>query len=258
MERWPRTAFRRIVAEPVAARWQPEPAPRRRRLAPGRRPEPGRDERPAARPQSALRVADMDGRGRNRGGAARGAATARALAAGRRVAEADCAAPGHAAPAPDCTAGSTRGTRAGARRAGCSAARGAIAGVVEAAGRSRSSRTASAPSAPAARVLAAGRSNARLLGRLAVAYRVPVVPEGDADAVLAWCRARSLGLEEAVVDELLGPEGVAAVRRARRTNRLRIAGVAFAIAIAIFLGLEFTADPGAPLFGRTGPVHGSP
>jgi len=85
------------------------------------------------------------------------------------------------------------------------------------------------------------------------------VPAGSAGEVVAWCREHDLGLDPAVVDELLGPEGLAAVRRARRATRLRVAGVAFAIAIAILLGLEFTADPGdRPLFGRTGPVHGSP
>ena len=32
-----------------------------------------------------------------------------------------------------------------------------------------------------------------------------------------------------------------------------------AIAVMLFLGLEFTANTGdRPLFGRTGPIHGSP
>ena len=62
-----------------------------------------------------------------------------------------------------------------------------------------------------------------------------------------------------MVDELLGPEGLAAVRTARRRTRLRIAGAAVVIAVMLFLGLQFTANPGdRPLFGRTGPIHGSP
>ncbi len=76
---------------------------------------------------------------------------------------------------------------------------------------------------------------------------------------MEWCRAHDLGLAPDVVDELIGPEGVEAVRRARRRMRLRLAGVAVAIAVMLFLGVEFTADPGdRPLFGRTGPVQGSP
>ena len=108
-------------------------------------------------------------------------------------------------------------------------------------------------------LFAAPRGNAALVGRLAAAYRAEVVEASCPDAILAWCDERGLGLDPAVVDDLLGPEGVAAARRARRATRIRIALVTGAIAAMLVLGLELTADPGdRPLFGRTGPVHGSP
>ena len=168
--------------------------------------------------------------------------------------------PRHAAPEPGCTCGihAWHPRRSAARHV--LGYRGRVSGVVEAGGAVEVHRDGFRAERARPRAFFATRqSNAALLGRLAEAYQAEVVAVGGAGEVVAWCREHDLGLDPAVVDELLGPEGLAAVRRARRATRLRVAGVAFAIVIAILLGLEFTADPGdRPLFGRTGPVHGSP
>jgi hypothetical protein len=110
-------------------------------------------------------------------------------------------------------------------------------------------------------VLFAGpHANVRLSRRLADAYRIDVVGVDDADAIVAWCRARGLGLAPDVVEELLGPDAVAATRRARRARvrgtRLRIAAAVAVIAVLVAIGLAATGDPGdRTLHGRTGPVH---
>ena len=168
--------------------------------------------------------------------------------------------PEHAAPAPGCTCGihALHPRRAGARQV--LAARGRIAGVVEAGGTIEVHRDGfRAERARPHAFFVTPRANAALVGRLAVAYRAEVVEVRGADGIVAWCREHELGLAPEVVDELLGPEGVEAVRRARRRSRLRLAGAGVAIAAMLFLGLELTANPGdRPLFGRTGPVQGSP
>jgi len=75
-------------------------------------------------------------------------------------------------------------------------------------------------------------------------------------AILAWCRARGLGLEPAVVDELLGPDRVADQQRRARAERLRIAAALAAIALLLALGLAATDDPDErTLYGRTGEVR---
>ena len=168
--------------------------------------------------------------------------------------------PRHAAPEPGCTCGiHAWHPRPGpARRA--LATRGRIPGVVEAGGAVEVHRDGfRAERARPFAFFVTPRGNAALVGRLAEAYRAEMV-EADGPAELVdWCREHDLGLDAAVVDALIGPAGVEAVRRARRRARLRLAAVAAAIALMVFLGLELTADPGdRPLFGRTGPVHGSP
>ena len=254
---------RRIVAEPVARPRRRSPRPPGR-SARSRRPRHGHDPSTAARPR--VRSTDC-GPGRSwarRGGAAGRPAAAGGLAGGGAWLDGDVPVdPGHAAPAPRLRrAASTPGTRAGARRAACSATAAAISGVVEAAGAIEVHGTASAPSARGPRALFATRQLERRAARAGWPrrYRAEVVPAGGADAVLAWCRERELGLDAAVVDELLGPEGVAAV--APRAPHQRGSGSPASRSRSrsrSSLGLEFTADPGdRPLFGRTGPVHGSP
>ncbi|HZB77016.1 MAG TPA: hypothetical protein VE526_12375 [Solirubrobacteraceae bacterium] len=168
--------------------------------------------------------------------------------------------PRHAAPAPGCTCGihAWHPRRGPARRV--LGTRGRIPGVVEAGGAVEVHRDGfRAERARPFAFFLAPPANAALVGRLAEAYHAEVVPARGPDAVLAWCRERGLGLDAAVVDELLGAEGLAALRRARRRTRLRVAGAATAIALMLFLGLELTADPGdRPLSGRSGPVQGSP
>ncbi len=174
--------------------------------------------------------------------------------------EAACGA-GHMAPARDCDCGvhAWHPRRRWARRA--VAPRATIPGVVEASGaielhedgfRAQRAR-------PYALVLARGR-NPGLVGRLARAYRVPVVEARDPDDVLDWCRARGLGLEEAVVGELLGPAAAArrqARRRRARRAALRTLAAVAAIAVLLVLGLVATDRPGdRTLYGRTGEIHG--
>ena len=69
--------------------------------------------------------------------------------------------------------------------------------------------------------LAPGR-NARLVGRLAKAYDTEVVEIDGPDALLAFCRTRRLGLDEAGVDRLMGP---ATAERYRREKRRTVGGV---------------------------------
>lgn len=176
--------------------------------------------------------------------------------------EATCAA-GHVSPARDCACGvhAWHPRPRWARRV--FATRGTVPGVVEASGaievhedgfRAQRAR-------PYALVLPPGR-NARLVGRLAVAYGVPVVEADNPDAVLDWCRARGLGLDEAVVTELLGPaaeERRRVSRRRARTQALRTAAVLAAVALLLVLGLVATDRPGdRTLYGRTGEIHVHP
>jgi hypothetical protein len=113
---------------------------------------------------------------------------------------------------------------------------------------------------PFALVVTPGR-NARQIARLAEAYAAEVVEVGGAEDLVDWCRDRRLGLDEPVVDELLGP-GTAArwreeSRKRRRSAVLRVGG-ALAVAIALAVGAYVALpDPDGPrdLFGRAGRVH---
>jgi hypothetical protein len=174
--------------------------------------------------------------------------------------EATCAAR-HESPARDCDCGvhAWHPRRRSARR--IVAARREIPGLVEASGaievhddgfRAQRAR-------PYALVLD-GRRNPALVRRLAAAYGVPVVEARGPAALLAWCRERGLGLEEAVVAELLGPAAEqrrrATVRRAR-ADALRTAAVVAVVALLLLLGVVATDSPGdRVLSGRTGEVHG--
>jgi hypothetical protein len=174
--------------------------------------------------------------------------------------EATCAV-GHASPARDCDCGvhAWHPRRRSARR--IVAAHREIPGVVEASGaievhddgfRAQRAR-------PYALVLD-GRRNPALVRRLAAAYGVPVVEARGPAALLAWCRERGVGLEEAVVGELLGPASEqrrrARVRRAQ-ADALRTAAVFAVVALLLLLGVVATDSPGdRVLYGRSGEVHG--
>jgi hypothetical protein len=100
-------------------------------------------------------------------------------------------------------------------------------------------------------------ANPALLDRLALAYEVPVVDVRGARDLLAWCRARGLGLDEGVVSALLGPRaGEARRRRARlaRASALRLAAVAGVVAVLLALGIAHDPKGTRVLFGRTGPI----
>jgi hypothetical protein len=168
---------------------------------------------------------------------------------------------GHAAPAPGCGCGihGWHPNAAAARRV--LGRRGAIPGVVETTGAVELHRDGfrAERGRPYALFLRRG-GNGRLVERLAEAYAAEVIPVGEPADVLGWCRERGMGLEPRVVDELLGPERVAAERdarrRKRRADRLRLVAVLAAIALLLGVGLAATDDPGSrPLYGRTGELH---
>jgi hypothetical protein len=164
---------------------------------------------------------------------------------------------GHAAPAPDCECGihAWHPTRRSARRV--LANRGQLPGVVEAGGAVEVHRDGfRAERARPFALMVAPRANTALAGRLARAYDAELVPVEGPDAILAWCRARGVGLEPAVVDSLLGPDRIAAERRVVRTRRLRFAATLAVIGALLGIGLLATDDPGdRTLHGRTGEVH---
>jgi hypothetical protein len=139
------------------------------------------------------------------------------------------------------------------------ASRREVAGIVEACGpvelhedgfRAQRSRPYALVQAP--------WSNPALLHRLAAAYRVPVVAVSGPREMLAWCRERGLGLDEAVVAGLLGvpPTGRRRGRiRGLRTAALRLAVLAAAVTVLLALGIANDPKGDRVLFGRTGPVH---
>jgi hypothetical protein len=109
-------------------------------------------------------------------------------------------------------------------------------------------------------LFAGPRANAQLVRRLAGAYGIDAVAVGDAEAIVAWCRARGLGLAPDVLERLLGPDVVAEARRARRRRvrlvGLRIAAALAAIALLVGVGIAATDSPGdRTLNGRTGEVR---
>jgi hypothetical protein len=167
---------------------------------------------------------------------------------------------GHTPPANGCDCGihAWHPRKRWARR--IMALRGKIPGVVEASGpielhedgfRAQRAR-------PYALVVTVGR-NPRLVRRRADAYDVPVIEAAGPGALLDWCRARGLGLDEPVVCELMGAAHVEQRRRDRRrrvrNDVLRTAAVFAAVAALLALGLVETGPPDGPLFGRTGWVN---
>lgn len=113
---------------------------------------------------------------------------------------------------------------------------------------------------PYAFVLLPGR-NARLVRRLADVYSARVVEADGPDAVLAFCRARGLGLDESTVVNLLGPVTAEKFRRARRervrADALRLAAALVVVALLVVAGLTVATDPPGDrvIHGRTGEIH---
>lgn len=166
---------------------------------------------------------------------------------------------GHPAPQASCACGvhAWHPRRRSARR--LLASRFEVPGIVEAAGavelqddgfRAQRAR-------PYAFVVAPGR-NARMAARLARRYHAEVVHVRNAQALLAWCHERGLGLSEDTVAQLLGPERAAerigASRRKRRRDVLGIAAAVTIAAASLGLGVRFETGPPSShgVFGRTG------
>lgn len=176
--------------------------------------------------------------------------------------EAECSqTPAHEAPVRDCGCGlhAWHPTRGFARK--ILAGRREIPGVVEARGaievhddgfRAERGR-------PFALFLKPGR-NEPLMRRLADTYGARVVEVDGADDVLAFCRENGLGLDDAMVTELLGPEGEErrrAGRRKARNDTLRLAAAIAVTVLLVVVGLQVVTDPPGDrvLHGRTGEIH---
>jgi hypothetical protein len=116
---------------------------------------------------------------------------------------------------------------------------------------------------PYALVLVPGR-NARLVRRLAEAYGAKVVEADGSVAVLAFCQAHGLGLDESIVAQLLGPVTAEECRRARRDRAradvLRLAAAVAVLALLVVAGLQVVTDPPGDrvLHGRMGEIHTHP
>jgi hypothetical protein len=183
--------------------------------------------------------------------------------AGGEWLEASCdQSPEHRPPGPDCGCGvhAWHPSRRAARRV--LASRRQIPGIIEATGATELHRDGfrAERARPYALVLLPGR-NARLVQRLADEYAVEVVEADGPNDLLSLCRDRGLGLDEATVTNLLGPETEETWRRARRKrirrDLLRLAALVAVVALLVVAALELaTYPPGErTLQGRTGEVH---
>jgi hypothetical protein len=167
----------------------------------------------------------------------------------------------HDAPAAGCDCGihAWHPGRHGARRV--LALRWEIPGVVEAAGAIELHQDGFRAERGRPYALFVGpHANALRARRLADAYGIEAVRVDGPDAVVAWCRARGLGLTPDVVEELLGPDAIAARQRERRERRrragIRIAAMLAVIAALVAIGLVTTDQPDdCTLSGRTGEIH---
>jgi hypothetical protein len=160
----------------------------------------------------------------------------------------------HPAPGPDCDCGihGWHPRRSSARRV--LATRREVAGIVEAEGEIevyhegfRAERAR-----PYALVVVPGR-NADQIGRLAEEYGVPVIDVGGAEALLAWCTERDLGLSESVVSELVGPSE----KPIRKSGALRFAAAVAVAVLLVIAGIELIPDQesGKVLKGRSGEIR---
>jgi hypothetical protein len=163
----------------------------------------------------------------------------------------------HDAPAPGCGCGVHAWHPRPASARLVLAGRFTVPGVVEATGAIQVHHEGfrAARARPHALFLLPGR-NGPLVRRLGERYGVPVVPVARPTDVLAWCRERGLGLDEAVVDELIGggEERRRARRRRRRADALRVAA-AIAVSVGLFVAGHQVADDGPgphERWGRTG------
>jgi hypothetical protein len=162
----------------------------------------------------------------------------------------------HVAPAPGCDCGvhAWHPRRESVRDV--LAPRGTVAGIVEAQGAIevhedgfRASRAR-----PYALLMTPG-SNPALINRLADRYGTSIVEVRGPRALLEYCRANDIGMDEAVVSELLGTGSLRERRRARfRRDALRVAVALLVSALLTFIGLQITTKPppGTKLYGRTG------
>jgi hypothetical protein len=165
----------------------------------------------------------------------------------------------HPAPDPDCTCGihGWHPDRLAARRV--LASRFDVPGIVEAAGAAQvhDEGFRAERARPYALVVTPGR-NAKLVARLGERYGAEVIEVTGPDGLLAWCRDRGLGLEEPVLDRLLGADRVLERRKARRQGRrkdaFRVASALAVTASLLSLGLAFASGPPSAdgVYGRTG------
>lgn len=177
--------------------------------------------------------------------------------------EATCAqSPEHQPPTRDCGCGlhAWHPSRRSARRV--LSVRREVPGVVEGQGAIEVHEEGFRAERARPRVLFVARGrNTRLVHRLAEAYAAEVVEVDGAEAVLAFCRARGLGLDRSTVSQLLGPQVTEGLRRAKRekTRRdaLRLAGAVVVAALLVVAGLQLATDPPGDrvLHGRTGEIH---
>jgi hypothetical protein len=176
--------------------------------------------------------------------------------------EAECLRiPDHAAPVPGCDCGvhAWHPRRSSARRV--LGVRQEVAGIIEAGGAVELHQDGfrAERGRPHALVVTPGR-NAKLISRLAEAYRVPVVAVKGPDELLAWCEDRGLGLDAPVVARLLGPQPAVERRRRVRRDVLRLAAALVLAALLLILGSQFIPEPSPDkdVFGRTGKVVRNP
>jgi hypothetical protein len=160
----------------------------------------------------------------------------------------------HPAPAAGCDCGihGLHPRRSSARRV--LATRRDVAGIVEAEGavevyedgfRAERGR-------PYGLVVVPGR-NADQIGRLAKAYGVDVIEVSGADALLAWCAERGLGLSDRVVADLVEPSE----KRPRKSGALRFIAAVAVAALLVVAGIELIPEPesGKVLKGRSGEIR---
>lgn len=178
--------------------------------------------------------------------------------AGGEWLHAQCA-KGHVAPAPDCECGvhAWHPRRSSARDV--LAARGTVAGVVEAQGAIEVHEDGfrAARARPHVLFIRPG-SNAAQIRRLADRYDASVVEIRGPRELLAYCREHHIGMEEDVVSELLGTGDVSERRRARfRKDALRLVAALLVAGVLTAGGLAITSKPapGTKLYGRTGEIR---
>ena len=139
------------------------------------------------------------------------------------------------------------------------AARGTVAGIVEAQGAIEVHEDGfrAARARPYALLITPG-SNAALIRRLADRYGASVVEIRGPRELLAYCREQHIGMEEDVVAELLGTGDLRERRRARfRRDALRLVAAVLVAGVLTAAGLTLVPKPppGTKLYGRTGEIR---